>query len=198
MVLVAQHLRTKQIARKFGTSPDTVDRQIASACKKLGVADRDAAIRLLLSEGGLPSMPDFPAPGPSGMAELADPTALGGTEGVNERQQNLHSDLDLGSASIRTGSAGDGSHTGGDGPLPGQAAAGSGQVPEFGTYAAGNTVRSGMRSRPQLSAAFTISEIGALGRLGIIAAIAVISGLLVAGVLMTAAATMNGLEVLTR
>jgi len=197
MVLVAQHLRTKQIARKFGTSPDTVDRQIASACRKLGVADRDAAIRLLLAEGGLSAMPDFPAPGPSGMAESADPPPLRETEGVNE-QQDLHTDLDVGSASIRTGSAGDGSHTGGDGPLLDQAAGGSGQVPQFGAYAAGNPVRSGLRSRPQFPAALAISEIGTLGRLGIIAAIAVISGLLVAGVLMTAAATMNGLEVLTR
>jgi DNA-binding CsgD family transcriptional regulator len=52
--MVAQHLRSKEIARNRGTSPYTVNRQIESACKKLGAATRQDAARIWLSAEGDP------------------------------------------------------------------------------------------------------------------------------------------------
>jgi DNA-binding CsgD family transcriptional regulator len=45
---VTQHKRTPQIAHDLGLRPKTVDTYIANACRKLGVADRDSAARLLI------------------------------------------------------------------------------------------------------------------------------------------------------
>jgi len=44
MAYVASHYRSKAISRAIGTSPKTIDAQIASACRKLGASDRDAAV----------------------------------------------------------------------------------------------------------------------------------------------------------
>lgn len=60
--LVAQHWRTKDIARQLGLSPATVDEYVRSAVRKLGTPDRAAAARVWL---GLEA-----APGPA--AEAAD------------------------------------------------------------------------------------------------------------------------------
>jgi len=48
--MVAQHMRSKEIARQRGTSPYTVNRQIENAIRKLGAADRHDAARMWLQE----------------------------------------------------------------------------------------------------------------------------------------------------
>jgi len=45
---VAEHKRSKTIAVELGLAPKTVDTYIASATRKLGVTDRDTAVRVLL------------------------------------------------------------------------------------------------------------------------------------------------------
>ena len=51
LAYVAAHYRSKAISRLIGTAPKTIDAQIASACRKLGVETRDDAVRLLLEAG---------------------------------------------------------------------------------------------------------------------------------------------------
>jgi DNA-binding CsgD family transcriptional regulator len=48
--LAADHWTSKEIGRRLNIAPKTVDRHIEEAVKKLGVADRAAAVRLLLGE----------------------------------------------------------------------------------------------------------------------------------------------------
>lgn len=60
MAYVAAHYRSKQIARLTGKAPKTIDAQVASACKKLGVSSRDEAVRLLIDEGTLQPMGENP------------------------------------------------------------------------------------------------------------------------------------------
>ena len=47
---VAQHKRTKDIARELDLKPGTVDTYIASAVRKLGLSDRASAVRALIAE----------------------------------------------------------------------------------------------------------------------------------------------------
>ena len=46
---VAQHKRTKDIATDLNLSPKTVDAYIANAVRKLGLTDRDSAVRALMN-----------------------------------------------------------------------------------------------------------------------------------------------------
>ena len=46
---VAQHKRTKDIAADLNLSPKTVDAYIANAVRKLGLTDRDSAVRALMN-----------------------------------------------------------------------------------------------------------------------------------------------------
>jgi len=50
---VADLKRSKQIGYELGLQPGTVDTYIARAVRKLGVADRHSAVRLLIEEGML-------------------------------------------------------------------------------------------------------------------------------------------------
>jgi DNA-binding CsgD family transcriptional regulator len=54
--LVAQHLQSKEIARKLGISPHTVDARLKSASAKLGTSSRFVAARML--SGAPPGTPD--------------------------------------------------------------------------------------------------------------------------------------------
>ncbi|WP_332659069.1 helix-turn-helix transcriptional regulator [Brevundimonas sp.] len=67
MAYVAAHYRSKMIARLTGKAPKTIDTQIASACRKLGVHNRAEAVRLLLEAGLVPSMGEKPPEAPSPM-----------------------------------------------------------------------------------------------------------------------------------
>jgi DNA-binding CsgD family transcriptional regulator len=129
--MVAQHMRSKEIARTRGTSPFTVNRQIESACKKLGAATRQDAARMWLAvEGDWPGyIPNESVCEPFGMAnERAVASPDGATEvdydnGVHiEFARNGDHQLHLETA--RTASPGPGGN-----PGPGSHGAASG----FGT-----------------------------------------------------------------
>ncbi len=47
LTLAARHWTSKDIARQLEIAPKTVDRHIEEAVRKLGVADRAAAVRIL-------------------------------------------------------------------------------------------------------------------------------------------------------
>ena len=51
--LAARHWTSKEIGRQLDIAPKTVDRHIEEAIRKLGVADRSAAVRLLIAEGAV-------------------------------------------------------------------------------------------------------------------------------------------------
>jgi DNA-binding CsgD family transcriptional regulator len=58
--LAARHWTSKDIARQLDISPKTVDRHVEEAVRKLGAADRAAAVRLLLAaevDAALPALP---------------------------------------------------------------------------------------------------------------------------------------------
>jgi DNA-binding CsgD family transcriptional regulator len=50
LLLVAEHLSSKEIARELGVSPHTVDQRIRVALRTLGVHSRVQACRLLLDD----------------------------------------------------------------------------------------------------------------------------------------------------
>lgn len=59
---VAAHKRSAQIAHELNLKPKTVDAYVANACRKLGVADRASAARLLIEHEqaiGGKSLSDF-------------------------------------------------------------------------------------------------------------------------------------------
>lgn len=60
MAYVAAHYRSKAISRVLGTSPKTIDTQIANACRKLGVTDRAEAVRILIASDCLPRIGENP------------------------------------------------------------------------------------------------------------------------------------------
>lgn len=86
LAYVARHHQSKAIARKLGTAPKTVDAQISSACRKLGVANRNEAVRLFLDfeQGGV--MGDHPLSAPSPMVATPPSTSPGtvATRGIYE------------------------------------------------------------------------------------------------------------------
>ncbi|WP_420479003.1 helix-turn-helix domain-containing protein [Brevundimonas sp. FT23028] len=61
--LVSIHMSSKEIARRLGISPGTVDRHLANAMQKLGVSSRLAAVRLLL-EDAVTALPEASAENP--------------------------------------------------------------------------------------------------------------------------------------
>lgn len=83
MSYVAAHYRSKAIARIFGTAPKTVDRQISSACRKLGVERRGEAVRLLI-EAGLSLDMGVKPPSALSPISLLLPNALNGRVATEE------------------------------------------------------------------------------------------------------------------
>lgn len=75
--LVSVHMTSKEIARRLGISPKTVDRHLANAIRKLEVSSRWAATRLLI-EASLPSSWDEAAEKPP---TQPSPMAGGGVGG---------------------------------------------------------------------------------------------------------------------
>lgn len=65
MELVRQRYSTKEIAARLGIAPDTIDKHVASACRKLGVGGRAGLERLPFRGSFDP--PDFQGAGESGV-----------------------------------------------------------------------------------------------------------------------------------
>lgn len=64
---VSQHKRTKVIAAELSLAPKTVDAYLSSAARKLGVTDRDSAVRMWMEAAGGAS-----GNSPSGKTRLED------------------------------------------------------------------------------------------------------------------------------
>src|SRR5690606_51830 len=62
------HRQSKEIARQLGISGETVDKHISNACRKLGVATRREAARMLLTAEGRAGLPVEPPYGSSGIS----------------------------------------------------------------------------------------------------------------------------------
>jgi DNA-binding CsgD family transcriptional regulator len=91
MAYVAAHYRSKTIARLTGKTPKTVDAQVSSACRKLGVSSRVEAVRLLLEEGLLEPIGENPHRAPSPMAPDA-PDASSFPRHSGETHEHLDTD----------------------------------------------------------------------------------------------------------
>ncbi len=113
--LAAQHWTSKDIARHLGISPKTADRHLEDVIRKLGVADRLAAIRLLRTIEAAPASAATPALSPSlaygddphtayAPGTPAAPTPHEGSRGGEKTHGETLTDVHL---ARRTGSPGD-------------------------------------------------------------------------------------------
>jgi DNA-binding CsgD family transcriptional regulator len=195
--LVAQHMRTKQIARTLGTSPHTVDRQIATACKKLGAPDRMTAVQMLRQSGDLEDMLENPVDGSSGMET---PPGLGPDDVSTETQDHARNprnpELHLERSGARAERAGGRTGPEGDAAFSGVGHPQAKGVSDAPDAAEGDFVGGRLSGGQPLPAGdrFAITRYGYFARLGIIALIAVVSALLVAGVLVSADAALESMH----
>lgn len=92
--LVAAHLQSKQIARRLGIQPTTVDRHCERAMHKLGVTDRvEAALQLLADERQ--TDPDYGSPSLDFLLlSRLDPQAFGGGNDTGGANQKIGSECD--------------------------------------------------------------------------------------------------------
>mgnify|MGYP003576543281 CR=1 FL=1 len=159
MAYVAAHYRSKTIARLTGKTPKTVDAQVSSACRKLGVSSRVEAVRLLLEEGLLESIGENPHRAPSPMAlDAADassfPRHSGETHEHLDTDQTRHlagrdaaaDELPGLPGSFGTGGVGTG--TSSHGALSGFGLAAAGAVPERADADVRNPVFGGLSGGP--------------------------------------------------
>nr|WP_314437060.1 helix-turn-helix transcriptional regulator [uncultured Brevundimonas sp.] len=140
MAYVAAHYRSKQIARLTGKAPKTVDAQVASACRKLGVTSRDEAVRLLLDEGLLQPMGENPhrEPDAIGSQPLSGFPSLVHVEGTNDRNNpdsitaiagRPHAADDLRRFPKSSGTRGVGAYAPEHDPVPGVGPSAAGALP---------------------------------------------------------------------
>ncbi|MBC6980169.1 helix-turn-helix transcriptional regulator [Caulobacter sp. 17J80-11] len=198
--LVAQHLRSKEIARRLNISQHTVDAHLNEARRRLGAATRrEAALMLLLAEGGspLPALLKEVGGEPGGMAPVvpiaSDALEYGGFNGryVEDQSEPADAGVDLGRAGGRAdparrqpGAAGDGRAAGVGG---GQADGGALRQRDV----AGNSL-SGDGDRGRVVRAGAVGRAdrddlsGALSALARMAVLAIGSAFLLAGVLLGA------------
>lgn len=140
MAYVAAHYRSKQIARLTGKAPKTVDAQVASACRKLGVTSRDEAVRLLLDEGALQPMGENPhrEPDAIGSQPVTGFPPLVHVEGTNDHNDpdsiaaiagRSHAADDLRRFPESSGTRGVGANTPEHDPVPGVSPSAAGALP---------------------------------------------------------------------
>jgi hypothetical protein len=200
--MVAQHMRSKEIARSRGTSPYTVNRQIESACKKLGAATRQDAARIWLSVEGEPAihMPSDSAYDSLGMVNVPPSASV---QGATEARRNDHYDnfdhddgdhqLHLETARNAAQGIGGKPGTGIDGSAHGFRARETIPVSRGNPAAGRNHEDGGLRGRPEFPAdrILTVSRFGVAGRILLIALIALAMGVVVTGILATAEGTLT-------
>jgi DNA-binding CsgD family transcriptional regulator len=171
MAYVAAHHRSKTIARLTGKTPKTVDAQVASACRKLGVSSRVEAVRLLLDEGLLAPMGENSHRAPSPMALAADhaPPSPGHSGEAHERldTDQTRSLAGRGAAADEfpgfpggSGAGSVGARTQAHGSVSGFGLAAAGAVPERADADVRNPVLGGVSGRP---AQETASQLGLTG-----------------------------------
>lgn len=171
MAYVAAHYRSKAIARLTGKTPKTVDAQVSSACRKLGVSSRVEAVRLLLEEGVLKPIGENPHRAPSPMAlDIADTSSFPRHSG--ETHEHLDTDQTRSFAGRDAaadelpgfpGSAGIGrvgTGTSPHGALSGLGLAAAGAIPEWSDVDVRNPVLGGL---PGGLAQETAEQLGAAG-----------------------------------
>jgi DNA-binding CsgD family transcriptional regulator len=199
--MVAQHMRSKEIARSRGTSPFTVNRQIESACRKLGAATRQDAARIWISVEGEPAphMPTDSAYDSLGIVNVP-PSAS-----VHEATETVHHDhnddfdhdgdhqLHLETARIAAQGIGGKPGTGLHGSTHGFRARETVPVSRGIPAAERNHEDGGLRGRSEFPAgrALTVNRFGVAGRVMLIALIALAMGVVVTGILATAEGTLT-------
>jgi DNA-binding CsgD family transcriptional regulator len=195
--MVAHHLRTKDIARQMGSATATIDRHISSACRKLKVNDRSAAVRLLISEGRLGDPSENLAVRSSDLSEAARTGLAEGAKGTPPYDQldDRNRDLHLGPTGARTESPGARRDPERDGAIPGVIAAKAAALHEPRAVAAGDSFDSGLHLGQPLSGGpgAGLQRHGPLTRLAFIVLIGLASALLLAGALAAVNAVMAGL-----
>ncbi|MBS0295127.1 MAG: hypothetical protein JSR45_02370 [Proteobacteria bacterium] len=208
LMLVNQHLSSKEIGRRLGLSKYTVDDHLAEASRRLGVATRRAAAQKLAAHEALlnerRTLPDTPpnASGPYalGMAQTPvlppDGQATGGTRdvgsngrehGANSATAVAHAGLDLGSAGAAADPSGRQSGAARNGAVAGFGHAQAVDLPAPGARASGGAVPGLLhRGRGDLLAAWRGTggpELGLGHRLGRVLTVALMGGAAFAGVI---------------
>ncbi|GAA0627164.1 hypothetical protein GCM10009422_25100 [Brevundimonas kwangchunensis] len=97
--LVAAHMQSKQIARRLGISPSTVDRHCEKAMRKLQAGDRVTAALMLTAEEGLPNDSEWdPSPIAQRPPIRLDDPAKGRRHEPDHKSQGYVPDHALGAA----------------------------------------------------------------------------------------------------
>jgi DNA-binding CsgD family transcriptional regulator len=200
--MVAQHMRSKEIARSRGTSPYTVNRQIESACKKLGAATRQDAARIWISVEGEPPTP-MPSDSAYDSLGIVNVPSNASVDEATEASRNDHNDdidHDTGDhqfhlEAARNAAQGTGGKpgTGIHGSPPGFRARETIPVSRGIPAAERNHEDGGLRGRPEFPAdrRLTVNRFGVAGRVVLIALIALAMGVVVTGILATAEGTLT-------
>jgi DNA-binding CsgD family transcriptional regulator len=200
--MVAQHMRSKEIARSRGTSPFTVNRQIESACKKLGAATRQDAARIWLSVEGEPAIHMPTDSAYDSLSMVNDPSSVSVQEATeagyhdhndddfdHDGDHQLHLETARNAAPGIGGKPGTGLH----GASPGVRARETIPVSRGIPAAERNHEDGGLRGRSEFPASrtFAVNRFGVAGRVMLIALIALAMGIVVTGILATAEGTLT-------
>lgn len=135
--LVHAHMNSKQIARRLGIRPSTVDRHCENAARKLNATGRVDAALLLIADQPVPNdSVSEPIPIASRPAIASPARAKGGT---NDRYRRTGARPQLETASDRVARPGGHASEAHDGPAPGGGNAQTGVVPVTREYVQGDT-----------------------------------------------------------
>lgn len=177
--LVHAHMNSKQIARRLGIKPATVDRHCENAARKLNASGRVDAALLLLAEHDVPNdSVSEPAPIAAGLAVVPAVPAKGA---IHDRDPGTITEHQLGAATGRASVTGRYAGETDDGAPSGRRDPQTGGIPLSGSHLQGDPAHRGGPAGFRLPALGIGHEV--LGRVLLVFTIAAIAALVLTSVI---------------